>query len=284
VNEPALVDTHTHVVSSDPERYPLSPRDLSGKWYLEAPASASDLVTAMNESGVDQAILVQGVGAYSYDNRYAADSAEANPERFTSACCIDVEAANALETLHHWIAERGMTGLRLFALSREGPSWLIDERTFPIWNRATELGAHVIVTIFPHQLEELEQVLGQFPDIPVSLDHCAFALADPDFAGRLFALAKHTNLNLKVSTHVLDDASRQEGSARPLIQRLVDQFGADRLMWGSDFCQTHDRSYAELVALARDAFGGLARKDQDACFSGTARRLWPALASRNPGH
>ena len=63
MNEPALVDTHTHVVSSDPERYPLSPRDLSGKWYLEAPASASDLVAVMDESGVDQAILVPGVGA-----------------------------------------------------------------------------------------------------------------------------------------------------------------------------------------------------------------------------
>ena len=82
---------------------------------------------------------------------------------------------------------------------------------------------------------------------------------------------------------MLDDATRQEGSARPLIRRLVDRFGADRLMWGSDFCQTHDRSYAELVALARDAFGGLAREDRDACFSGTARRLWPALASNIRG-
>jgi predicted TIM-barrel fold metal-dependent hydrolase len=279
VSEIRIVDTHTHVISSDPERYPLTPRDLSGKWYLEAPASASDLAIAMDESGVDQAVLVQGVGAYTYDNRYAADSARANPERFTSACCIDVEAADALDTLAYWISERGMAGIRLFALSREGPSWLVDERTFPIWTRAAALDAHVIVTIFPQQLEELERVLERFPEIPVSLDHCAFALGAPETRARLIRLARHTNLHLKLSTHVLDEAIRQEGSARPLIQSLADHFGAERLMWGSDFCQTHDRSYAELVALARDSFGGLARSDQDACLSGTARKLWPALAA-----
>ncbi len=277
MSEPGLVDTHTHVVSSDHERYPLTPRELSGTWYLDAPASARDLAEAMDESGVDQAILVQGVGAYTYDNRYAADSAAENPRRFAAACCIDVEASDALDTLAHWIGERGMTGIRLFALSREGPSWLIDERTFPIWNRATELGAHVIVTILPHQLGELDRVLTRFPDIPVSLDHCAFALAATDSGAKLLALAKHSNLHLKVSTHVLDDAITAEGSAHPLVRRLVDAFGAERLMWGSDFCQTHDRSYPALVSLAREAFGKLDAVEQEACLSGTARKLWPSL-------
>ncbi len=280
MNEPALVDTHTHVVSSDHERYPLSPRKLSGTWYLDAPASAAELVAAMDKSGVDQAILVQGVGAYSFDNRYAADAAMANSRRFTAACCIDVEAENALEMLSYWIDGRGMTGIRLFALASEGPSWLIDPRTDPVWERATELAAHIIVTILPRQLDELDHTLARFPETPVSLDHCAFALAEPETATRLFELARHPNLHLKVSTHVLDDAARQEGSARLMVRRLVDEFGAERLMWGSDYCQTHDRSYAELVAFAREAFGGLTPAERTACFSGTARRLWPTLADQ----
>lgn len=279
-SDPApLVDTHTHVVSPDPERYPLEPRSLSGTWYLDAPASAEDLAREMGASGVEQAILVQGVGAYTYDNRYAADAAQADPKRFTAACCIDVEAPDAVDTLDYWIRERGMTGVRLFALSREGPSWLIDERTFPVWDRARELGAHVIVTILPHQLDELERVLERFPETPVSLDHCGFALAEPEPARALMALARFPNLHLKVTTHVFDEAIQHEGSARPLIGRLADAFGADRLMWGSDYCQTHDRSYAELTALGRDAFGGLSPRDQKRCLVGTARALWPALGA-----
>lgn len=52
-------------------------------------------------------------------------------------------------------------------------------------------------------------------------------------------------------------------------------------MWGSDFCQTHDRSYAELVALGAVAFAGLPREARDSCLGGTALRLWPGLAGRS---
>jgi len=68
-----------------------------------------------------------------------------------------------------------------------------------------------------------------------------------------------------------------EGGAKLFLERLVKVFGADRVRWGSDFCQTHDRSYAELVALAREAFGDLGEKDRLARLGGTAARLWPDL-------
>ncbi|MAG30725.1 MAG: hypothetical protein CL908_07540 [Deltaproteobacteria bacterium] len=278
MSEAEMIDCHTHVVAADREAYPLDPRALSAsQWYLDCPQSAEQLRDAMDPAGVARAILVQGVGAYSYDNRYIADMGRKYPTRFVSACCIDVEADSALEQVDHWIGSQGVQGIRLFALSREGSSWLADERTFPIWERATKLGAHVIITILSGQIPELRAVLTRFPDIPVSLDHCAFALAEQAAHPRLLELAVFPNLHLKVTTHNLDDATQKDGSARPLVGELVDLFGADRLMWGSDFCQTHDRSYAQLVALARDAFGGLTEADREWCLGGTARKLWPGL-------
>jgi predicted TIM-barrel fold metal-dependent hydrolase len=274
-----LVDCHTHVVSSDHETYPLNPRELSGEWYLDGPASAEDLARDMADSGVSHAVLVQGVGAYRYDNRYAADAAAASPETFVSACAIETEASGAPGELTYWVDERGMRGVRLFALSREGPSWLADKATFPVWERAAELGAHIIVTILPHQLDELDQVLQQFPTSPVSLDHCAFALSDTRTRAKLFELATHPNLHLKVSTHNLDDAVRADGQAHTLVRELVDQFSAERVMWGSDFCQTHDRPYRELVALGRDAFSTLDTGERRACLRETPMRLWPTLTA-----
>jgi len=267
-----IVDCHTHVVSPDEDRYPLNPRDLPGEWYREGPASADDLAREMDASGVAQAILVQGVGAYTWDNDYAADAAAANAGRFVSACAIDAEAADAPSTLAYWLDERAMQGVRLFALSRLGPSWLTASATDRLWEVARERGAHVIVTILPHQLEELEHVLERFPDTPVSLDHCAFALGDPGARERLFALARFDALHLKVSTHNLD-----EGDPAATVRALVGGFGAERLMWGSDYCQTHDRPYAALVDLARRAFGSLSDADAETCLSETPRRLWPAL-------
>ena len=77
----SIVDTHTHVVSSDQSRYPLNPAGLPGAWYREAPHTTEQLIERMDEAHVERAVLVQGVGAYSYDNRYAADSAERHRAR-----------------------------------------------------------------------------------------------------------------------------------------------------------------------------------------------------------
>ena len=273
-----IVDSHVHVVAADEAAYPFTPRKLSGEWYREAPHSAEDLIALMDTNGVDRAVLVQAVGAYSYDNRYAADSAARHSDRFASACCVDVDAAGARETLSEWLGARGMQGVRLFAIGAD-PCWLAEDRIAPLWQVAAEQGAHVIVTLLSHHLPQLEAALTRFPDVPVSLDHCGFPpLTSAAGAGAeaLFALAEHANLHLKVSTHVLDAAAKL-GAASEFSEALVARFGAERVMWGSDFCQTHDRSYAELVELGRQAFGTLPDAARDLCLGGTALRLWPAL-------
>ena len=270
-----IVDTHVHVVADDLRDYPLSPLPLSGPWYREAPCSAERLVERMDEAGVARAVLVQPVGAYSYDNRYAADSAARFPERFTAVCCVDPNGPDPARELTHWVRERGVRGVRLFALSR-GPSWLAEPRTLPLVERAAELGAHVVVTIFAHQIPELRSLLRRFPELPVSLDHCGFPelVREPwDEAASLFALAELPNLHCKVTTHVLDRAAR-EGDPKRFVRALVDRFGAQRVMWGSDFSQTHDRPYAELVRSGCNAFAELSAEDRAWCLGRAAGALW----------
>jgi L-fuconolactonase len=270
-----IIDTHVHVVSPDEARYPLNPTNVSGPWYREAPCSAERLLEQMDEAGVARAVLVQPIGAYAHDCAYAADSAASRPDRFAGVCSVDPDARDPVATLDHWVRERGMRGIRLFALSR-GASWLAEPRTFPLWERAAALGARVVVTIFAHQLPELDTVLRRFPEVPVALDHCGFpALTGEPWAeaAPLFALAAHANLHLKVSSYVLESAEKA-GDARSFVARLVEHYGAERMLWGSDYSQTHDRPYAGLVALGRHAFSELPPEQQAECLGGTAERLW----------
>lgn len=270
-----IVDSHVHVIAPDAARYPLCPRSLSGKWYLEAPCSTERFLAEMDGAGVDRAVLVQAVGAYSFDNAYAADSARARPDRFVSAACIDPQGPDPKGELDRWIRGRGMQGVRIFAVSRT-TSWLGDSATFPVWEHALSLGAHLIVTIMgPHQLPELVRFLEAFRDVPVALDHCGFpSAARPE---SLFALARFPKLLLKVTTHVLDAGAEHDGEPQPFVARIAETFGAERMMWGSDFSQTHDRSYAALAALGRRAFDGLSAAEQADCLGGTATRAF-ALA------
>ena len=266
-----LVDAHTHVVSSDPDAYPLSPAALPGSWYLQSPCSAEGLLGEMDAAGVERAVLVQPLGAYSFDNRYAAAGASAHPDRFTAACCVDPRGDSPAETLRGWLDHSGVGGARFFALSGQR-SWLSDPATFVLWEQAAASGAHVIVTVYESQFDELASVLGHFQGVAVSLDHCGFCdVASPE---PLLELARFQNLCLKVTTNVIDGATEVEGTARRFVRRLAGAFGAERLMWGSDFCQTHDRPYAELVRAGIEAFGDLSGAQQDACLGGTAQRLW----------
>jgi predicted TIM-barrel fold metal-dependent hydrolase len=267
-----LIDTHTHIIASDESAYPFSPSTRASEWFREAPHTAEELIVLMDGAGVEKAVLVQAVGAYGFLNDYAADSARIHPDRFVSACCVDPFAEGAVATLGHWAEDRGMAGVRVFAIAPPGESRLEDPRSFPLWEQARSLGIHVIVTAFTHQLPELRRMLQRFPETPVSLDHCGFP--DPGDPTPILEMASEPNLYCKVTSHVLESLGE---AAAPFVERLVARYGAERVMWGSDFCQTHDRPYAELVALAERAFGALTPAQRKSCFVDTPKALWPGL-------
>ena len=279
-----IVDTHTHVIAPDETRYPLRPSGVGSTWYRDSPCSAEDLLDLTSAAGVDAAVLVQAFGAYSYDNSYAIDSAAARPDRFVSIAIVDAEDPGSPATVTALAREKGFTGVRLFsigALEHPQPTWLDHPITFELWEVCANLGLRVLVACLPEHLSRLQRVLAQFPEQPVVLDHAGFVPLDggPPYPGAaaLFDLVEHTNLHLKVTSHLLE-ASEAQGDACAIVDRLVREFGAHRLVWGSDYPQTHDRPYADLVALAEHACRNLSEHDRALVLGGTALDLWPELA------
>ena len=283
-----LVDTHVHIVSDDHQRYPIEPTtqatSVSSAWYRELPVTAEELLQLMDNAGVDRATLVQAMSAYRFGNDYAADGARQYSQRFTSVCIIDMLAADAADRLSHWVEERGIRGIRIF--THVVPELQIDDpRTLPVWERAASLGVPVCVNVRLHQARGLSQVLERFPNVPVALDH----LGNPEVedgppyesAQPLFELAKHPNLHLKYSTVNLYALQKGRADPQDFLQLLVDRFGARRLMWGSNFSATHDRSYRELVEMGRQSVSFLSDEEQRLILGENALRLWPELASDN---
>jgi L-fuconolactonase len=287
-----IVDSHTHVVSPDDRRYPLTPYGLDqgvgterkqAAWFRDVPVSAEGLVALMDEAGVGAALLVQGVGAYSYDNAYAVDAARLFPERLASVVCVDPLAPDARATLRMLVEERRARGVRLFTVTSPESSWLDEDAGFALWDEARRLRIPVVVTILSRQIPKLANALRRFTDVPVALDHCGF----PDLRGgppyerasTLAELAAFPNLHLKVTTHVLRLAEKDPAGPAAFVEHLAATFGAARLAWGSDFPQTHDRAYADMVRLARTACAGLGEADRARFLGGTALALWPELAA-----
>ena len=277
-----LVDTHVHVIAPDPARYPLRPSGVGSEWFRDHPVSVEEYLDTAARCGVDRAVLVQAHGAYGSDNTYVLDAVACAPSRVVSVVIVDPVHPDPAATLRELAEVPGCTGVRLFGIGPTAPEWFDGAVGDALWEVAEELGLRIVATLLAPELPRLRHMLVRFPDVPVVLDHCGFPdlSRGPSYAADapLAALVGYPSLHLKVTSHVLEEAeSRAPGGAATFLERVHHDFGADRLVWGSDYPQTHDRSYAALVALGRTACAGLPPEDQERFLGANALRLWPEL-------
>jgi predicted TIM-barrel fold metal-dependent hydrolase len=285
-----MVDTHPHVVSPESERdkYPLAP--IGGKlsvYAQERQTTTEQFLAMMDEAGVQQAVLVQSSTGHGYDNSYAADSVAKYPDRFAGVCCVDAPAPDGAEKLRYWIQDRGMSGVRLFTAgsTMNETDWLDKDDAIPFWKEAARLDVPVTVQVRWTGLPMFVNVVKRYPNVRMLLDHFANVAVDegPPYKGAqaLFELAQFPNIWLKFSTNNIRKANEGKSTVKEFFGKLVDTFGANRLMWGSNFPGTWGQGpagpYKELADLARDELAVLGEESQRWLLSGTAREVYPKL-------
>ncbi len=271
-----VVDAHLHVVSRDLETFPTQPRGVGRDWWTDRDVDATAIGATLRAEGVARGVIVQAVGPYFIDNRYARTVVAAEPDRYALVAAIDASGADGTDQLIAEV-ERGLiAGVRLFAPGGDA-SWLGDNRGASIWAAARDTGTSLVVACLAEHLPQLAARVAADPDVVVALDHCAFVPLDdgPPFraAESLWTLAEQPSVHLKVSTIVLE-AVAERGSTTAFIEHAVATFGADRIAWGSDHPQSFETGYREMLLLARAACATLDDLDARAVLGGTAERLW----------
>lgn len=278
-----IIDSHTHVIASDPERYPLAP--IGGHrstWSEVRPVGGDGLLAAMDVAGIDKAVVVQASTVYGHDNSYAADMVATHPDRFVGVFSVDVLAADGLDQMKRWL-DAGMSGLRLFTTGTTMPgqaTWLDDPRSFGVWDYAQAHDVPVCLQMTADGIPMLTTLLVRFPKIRVLLDHLARPkLADgPPYAAAqsLFDLAAHPGVYLKLTNRTIAAASAGASTPSAFVECVVSLFGADRIAWGSNF-PAAEGSLASLLDEARTALRDVSDADRKAIFAGTVSNLYPAL-------
>jgi predicted TIM-barrel fold metal-dependent hydrolase len=272
----SVTDAHVHVVSSDTDRFPLRPGGFGRDWWTGRSVDATQVTRDLDAAGVDRAVIVQAVGPYGNDNRYAHEVVAASGGRFALVVAIDTDGDDPATELTDLVARGTVGGVRIAAFAGDAP-WLTDGRGAAIWDAAAECGTNLVVACLAHHVPALAALVRRRPDVIVVLDHCAFPNLDggPPYerAAPLLDLADHDAVHLKVTTIVLR-AAESAGGAQAFVATLVDTFGAGRVCWGSDHPQTYEVAYEEMVQLASDASGALDADARSALLDTTARRLW----------
>lgn len=279
-----MIDTHAHLVTGDARAYPPSPPSGTlNPGDLDDPMTVERLLGEMDAAGVDKAVLVQRGSIYGFDSAYVCDSAARFPERLAAVCSIDATAADCAGSVSHWVNERGGAGIRLMELVKGMDiGWLDSPLARGAWETAAELDAPVCVHFFPWNrtegLTRLDAIMRDIPGAKVVIDHFAAIKSDagpPDHGvdDLLANVAKHEGVTIKFTTIPLGRLDEAGIDFRPVVARLKDMFGAERMMWGSDVTQSAG-SYAYMAGLAHRAVEGMSAVEQEQILAGTAQRVY----------
>jgi predicted TIM-barrel fold metal-dependent hydrolase len=279
-------DSHCHILSNDASRYPRAP--LGGKqsgWASNRPVTAEAMLTLMDDSGIDQAVLVQATTAYGYDNSYVIDSARRWPDRFVAVGTFDPLGANAGDRLTGLI-DQGLSGVRLFTtgstMTDQG-LWFADEVTDEFWSAAGQAKIPVCLQLRlgPQTLAAVDHLLGRHPDVVVLLDHCGYPDVRTSPAGAaadLTPLAAYPALHLKLTHRTLEGLHDLGDDALAFLKPVLQAFSAQRVAWGSN-CPAAEQPMGELVALADKVLGLLTAPEREDILGNTTRRLYKGLRS-----
>jgi predicted TIM-barrel fold metal-dependent hydrolase len=279
-----LTDAHAHLISDDHVRYPPAPP--SGKLGpndLDDPCTAERLLTEMDRCGVDRAVLVHRNSIYGYDNSYVCDAATRYPDRFVAVGSIDGFDPQAADRVRYWTTERGLAGIRFMEPVKGAElTWLTGPPGLHAWRQAHELRVPACVHFFRWNrvagLAALAGILEQLPDMTVVIDHFSnmdWAAGPPDygFDAPLLAIAKFPNVYVKFTTIPLGAIQAAGQSAAPILARVIEAFGAQRLMWGSDITQSKG-SYRQMVELLHNASAALTPAQRDHVMYRTADEVY----------
>ena len=242
----------------------------------------SDLEPVLEKAGVETTILVQGACSDD-DSDYLFECAAETPWVGAVVAWVDLsDPTKAKARLDELAGRPRFRGIRHLIHNERDPHWilrpavqsglrLMEERELIL-----ELPA-----VFPHHLADVPELARRFPEMTIVIDHLAKppigTAAMAIWADQLHAAAAAPKVNAKVSglntTIERSDWNRED--LEPAIKTAVDAFGAQRLLWGSDWpvCLlngTYDTVWRETLA----AVETVTADDVDGILGANARRLY----------
>lgn len=225
------IDCHFHLF--DPVRFPY--RD--GVAYAPGAheqSSAEQVIALFDTYGVSYGLVVGPNSGYDTDSSPMYDLMERAPGRFKA---VVVPEADLTDEDLAALTARGVVGVT-FQLQLLGTEHL--HRCAELLGRLRRHGLFADVQVYHDQLLDIQDLL-RATDAEILVDHCgrpnpAAGIAQPGFAA-LLELADTGRVTVKISGLVKCSASGQfpYRDAWPYVSALVDAFGPDHLLWGSDW-------------------------------------------------
>ena len=274
-----MIDSHQHFWRYAPEQYPWIDGSMAA---LRRDFLPEDLLHVMQQEGVGATIAVQAQQTDA-ETEWLLELAAHHPFVRGVVGWIDLQADDVEARVERVAQQPGLVGLRHVVQAE--PDGFLQRPAFRHGVRALERHDLVYdILIYARQLPDAIRFAAMLPRQRLVLDH----LGKPDvrhgglddWCRELRELATLPHVWCKLSGLVTeaDWQSWTPEMLRPYLDAALEAFGPSRVMFGSDWpvC-TLAASYAEVVALVRDAVADYSPDEQRQILGGTAAEVYLAL-------
>jgi L-fuconolactonase len=275
-----VIDAHHHV-------WDLAVRDqpwLAGDEMaaIRRNFGADDLRPAAAAAGVTATVLVQTVTVAAETPEMLALAA-GDPLIRAVVGWTDLTARDVADQLARLVEAPGgdrLAGLRHQVQEEPDPGWLRRPDVIAGLRAVADAGLAYDLILRPHQLAAATYAAQSVPQLSFVLDHggnppVAAGALEP-WAAAVRALAACPNVTCKLSGLVTVTAPGAPPAAlRPVADVILGAFGANRVMFGSDWpvCLLAS-DYPGVMELAQTLTAGLSEAERAAVFAGTAARVY----------
>jgi L-fuconolactonase len=275
-----MIDAHQHFWRLDRGDYGWLTPALAPLYRDCLP---KDLAPALERSGVRSTVLVQAAPTVA-ETRFLFELAHANDFVAGVVGWADFDDPKVADQVDALAVDEKLVGLRPMIQDIADTEWMLGGHLAPAYRSMIDHGLVFDALVLPRHLPALRELIARHPELTVVLDHGAkpplrkSAQQAADLAvwkREIAALARESPIVCKLSGLVTEAGSADPAALREAVDHLLDCFGPERLMWGSDWpvCELVC-SYDDWRATSQSLLAALTDAQRAFIHSATARRIY----------
>ena len=269
------IDAHHHLWRVDRGDYHWMPDDGP----LQEDYLADRLLPELADADIGGTILVQAAQTVD-ETRFLLDQARDIDQVLGVTGWVDLERDDAMDTVAALATQGPMLAVRPMLHDLDDPAWIARPAVIDNLRGLVAAGQRFEVLSFPEHLPAAYEALTAVPDLPAVIDHLSKPSynwdRDADWRVWMLRFAERPGTFCKLSGMVTEvETGWSAETFRPYAEFVLEAFGSDRVMFGSDWPVCRQAAeYGEVVELAQVLIDEVAPSAADAIWRTTAERFY----------
>lgn len=273
-----FVDAHHHFWKIDRGIYNWISDDLSG---IRRDYEPEHLSHYLSHLGVAKTVLVQAAESLVENEAMLAIAAQ-NDFVAGVVAWVNLDDPSAARELELLAKNPAVKSIRPVLQGIEDTDWVLRRQVQDNISRLPQLGLRFDALVQPRHLDTINVLSENLPDLKIVIDHAAKPIiangqpAGDKWEGGMARLAEKPNIYCKLSGLATEQGPGWHAKTlKPVSDHLLETFGPDRLMWGSDWPVLElSGSYTQWFNVAQELLADLSEQDMEKVMGQTATEFY----------